>query len=783
MLTKLRQTGLLSSALLPLGLLYLIFNLGYSFAFYHVNSYKLLVGLLGALVLVAWFEGRRDKNAPLASPKGLFVVLALPVLVTLPGALVGGFAENYNFAYELGTGLILWLWGYYAFRAMTGTQGLGDWSAWLGLSLLWVGLWALGQGVGILDSPNLLAGEVKASFGHRNYFASYLIQMLPLFLVLGLPGEGESWADRGRWWFAGLFVLAVLSLWLTQSRAAIVTFGLVALLLVLGFILRLTPKRLKTKLLLLLLGLALLGGTAAATYVARLTPDPVYGSRFEQLFSKRAWIGRIIPWQAATEAILAAPVLGHGLGSSYNLFFTYVDPQTRLYHPERSYNHAHSEPLEFLEEAGLLGLLAYGLMLFWLGRAFWRCLEGGRDQGTKKLALGLGGGLLAFVLHGTVEVAPRMLVAELPFALGAAALLALEAQVVGFSPPSARQAKALPWTNLALWGLAAFLLLPWLVKQNAYYQVLNLPETPGKAQEMEELAKSSNDIYTLDDLLHLEAKLGRLEQMKQMIDRLEALVPNYRDLNYQKAVWASLTGDLGLAKQLALEGQKRDRYYLPNLRLLMSLALESNDYEGFVTQFGLTTRFLLFQNFVIIAFEEESAPILLRPTSFGVELAQSPEGIRIQFDPLWLRQFFDQARALRSAPPGPMERSELMNRIARQVSSNPFFRIEIKEPYLIDEPQIYLLLDRYKTLNQELAQQEDYLRFSLNKDLEQAGPQDRGRIERQYQEKFRQAQADTQAQTRKLEAQLEEKTRFRHFLNKHRFAAAWLSEIQQLYFP
>ncbi len=783
MLTKLRQTGLLSPTLLPLGLLYLGFNLGYSFTFYHVNSYKLLVGLLGALALVVWFEGRKQKADGPLWPQGLFFVLALPVLVTLPGALVGGFAENYNFAYELGTGLVLWLWGYYAFQGMARAKPLADWTGWLGVSLLWVGLWALGQGMGILDSPNLLAGEVKASFGHRNYFASYLIQMLPLFLVLGLPAEGEAWVTKGRPWFVGLFLLGGLSLWLTQSRAAIVTFGLVAFLLALGFVLRLTSKKVKKKLLLLLVGLALLGGAAAATYVSRLTPDPVYGSRFEQLFSKRAWIGRIIPWQAATNAVLAAPVWGHGLGSSYNLFFTYVDPKTRLYHPERSYNHAHSEPLEFLEEAGLLGLLAYGLMLFWLGRAFWRTFLGATDLGTQKLALGLGGGLLAFVLHGVVEVAPRMIVAELPFALGAAALLALEAQVAGPAPASALRAKALPWVNLALWGLAALLLLPWLAKQNAYYNLLNLPETPGKAQEMEELVKSSNDIYTLDDLLHLEAKLGRLEQMKPVMDRLEALIPNYRDLNYQKAVWASLSGDLSLAKQLALEGQKRDRYYLPNLRLLMSLALESNDFEGFATQFGLTTRFLLFQNFVIIAFEEEAAPILLRPTSFGVELAQSPEGIRIKIDPLWLRQFFDQARALRAAPPGPMERSELMNRIARQVSLNPFFHIEIKEPYLIDEPQIYLLLDRYKTANQELAQQEDYLRFSLNKELEQAGPQERGQIERQYQEKFRQAQSESQNQIHKLETQLEQKTLFRHFLNKHRFAAAWLSEIQQLYFP
>ena len=110
------------------------------------------------------------------------------------------------------------------------------------------------------------------------------------------------------------------------------------------------------------------------------------------------------------------PLLGSGLGA-------YADalPPLKRAHGDVRTTHAESDVLELAAEAGLLGLLALGLLAAAMLRAADAQLRSSRDPLRKGLALGAAGGLAALLAHSLVDFNLR-----LPAnALVAAALLAL----------------------------------------------------------------------------------------------------------------------------------------------------------------------------------------------------------------------------------------------------------------------------------------------------------------------------------------------------------------------
>jgi len=774
---------LLKHPLTLLGLCLLGVNLGYSYSFFHINSFKLLVALVLGLVILAGFQLRFSKKTSQRRPTGLLVLLALPLLASIPGAVMNQFGENYNFAYELGSTLIVWVWAYYLFQFLSDTGSYKVWFGWLSVVLLWTGLWGLVQGFGFLIDQNVIAGEVKSNFGHRNYFASYLVLNIPLFVMLVFGYAKKKGMGKLQLWYMLICCLALGVLYLTRTRAASVALGASLWLVFVGYSWFLLKGSLRKKWLSLLLGLALIGVVGVVSYGLSGSADPVYGSRYEQLFSERAWIGRILPWQVAWEATLDAPAFGQGLGSYYNQFFLYQDAETRLYHPERSYNHAHSEPLEILSESGFVGAAVWCLGLFWVGRSVFRALKSETDPFERCIVLGLGGGILASLLQGSFSVAPRMLVSELPFTLHLAALFALEARRQKLAPVGSAEGRNWSVINTLAIGIAGLMLIPWLQRQHQYTLAFPMPETPAQAQFLEKVTEEGKDIYALDHLLHLQARFHRTTEMAQTIKKIDALIPHYRDVDYQKAVWAVLIKKMDLARSYAQKSEEVDRYYLPNLRLLMNIAIETDDFEGFSYQFGLMTRLLLFHKFVIVAFDENAVPIKGVATRLGMEFVPSQGQLEVRFDPAWLRGKYDQIRKVRQSNLTTFEQRQLMEGFTHFVARNPFFRLEIRPDYLAEEAEIFQGLNRYKRINRELGQQESYLRFSMSEDLKKAPAKAEDSIRASYQKRFGKLKAQSKKKLALLETQLDEKAQFYQFINKHKFAAAWLSEWQLLFFP
>ena len=778
--------GLFAQPVWVIGLLFLGFNSFYSYAFYQVNSFKLGLALIFGLLILGHFITHTKSWVPKGA-NSLFLCLFMPILVTLPGALFGGFKTNYNLPYELGGWLLLWVWAYYLFQALNKPESFETWLDWLGISLVLVTLWATLEKAGVLGPGSILAGEVKASFGHRNYFSSYLTLMVPLFFALFMPVL-ESGGKFIRWvwpkkanWYLALFILSAFSLWFAETRAAIA--GTVVALFILGMfqVGLFYPDKYKKKLIILVLILA--GVLVAGLLVYGLNSDNLFGSRLAQLFGKRAWIGRIIPWQAALAALSDSPVLGHGLGSSYNLFFSFVDPASRLYHHERSYNHTHSEVLEFLAEGGMLA--AFSLLLTWalVFRALWRVLKESKDPNHCRLALGLGGAVLAFWIHASFSVAPRMMVARLPWALTLALVFALEAQLKAQPKLSVKEIRGFGLLNGLSWIAAASLLIPWLVGQYQFMLFQSLPSNRANLERFEPIAYQSGDMYALDFLVHAQAEKQMLPQMQKTIKIIESKIPHYRNLDYQKAVLALYLGKPELARKQAQEAQRFDRYDTPTIRLLLSLAIEENDLEAFTYQFGLLTKRLLYRNFVVVAFDEDKVIFERGATSEGISFKPLGEGLRVNVDLFWLNQLLSKARALRQEQPSEAEKGKTLNELAQWLAQNSFFRLEIKPEQMAHEAEVYAMLDQYRQLSAQFQREKEFIDFSLSEELRSYGQAGAKGSQARHQEKLAQAQAKFESEKSRLETQLNEYSEFRHFLDKHKFAGEWLSEIGHLYFP
>jgi len=393
-------------------LVFLLVNTSTSHAFYHVNSYKIVLMILG-LTIVAL------RNTPILPPVAsntvpwkIWFILSIPLLATVPGLILHKGSTNYNLVYELVTNLVLFLWVIYLYRSVNHESDFSLLLFFIGLAIIFNGTWSVLEKTGFHPLGTAESVRfVKATFGHRNYFSGFLIILLPAILIFAVPDgllrpetESNKQPSRTYQFYIVVFLLGCLSLILAQTRAAIAAFG-IALALVCYLYIHFFASRSWRKWLLIIYGAILLIGATLA-FTVLLFPELFLGNRFAQLFTIRAWLGRRLAWETAINAISASPLAGYGLGSSYNLFFTFVDPDARLFHHEHSYNHAHSEILEFVQEGGIIGLVAFILFWGWLIRRLIRLMKHPDISPIGlKLLIGICGGFTAFHIHGSFSVA------------------------------------------------------------------------------------------------------------------------------------------------------------------------------------------------------------------------------------------------------------------------------------------------------------------------------------------------------------------------------------------
>jgi O-antigen ligase len=241
---------------------------------------------------------------------------------------------------------------------------------------------------------------VSGTFINRNYFAGYLLMVIPLSMGLFfsreamLKSRATSWRHRlslldGKTLLVGFgVVVMILGLLFSASRM-----GILSLLLSFSFITLLfrDPRRGKrfSKTSVLILSLALLWGVWIGL-------DAVIRPFFNvgEDLKSRSEI-----WANTFKIIQDFPTLGSGLGT-----FGMIFPMYRTLHIRRLVTHAENDFLQLSSEVGLVGV---GLLVILFIFLFFKAVSGIRSlsHSTSERYVGIGGlvGILALMFHSLVE--------------------------------------------------------------------------------------------------------------------------------------------------------------------------------------------------------------------------------------------------------------------------------------------------------------------------------------------------------------------------------------------
>jgi hypothetical protein len=304
--------------------------------------------------------------------------------------------------------------------------------------------------------------------------------------------------------------------------------------------------------------------------------------RFGLLLRKETWWPRLVPWQAAWDAFLSAPFFGHGLGSSYQLFFEYVDPDSRLFSSNRSYNHVHNELLQVLQEGGIFGLVVY--LGFWiipmlLGVRF--VLNSHNTVELRLMLAAIISGLLAYHIHGLFSVAPRMISSRLiAYSLLAFLFATLFQGSRDIETPVLRK-RFLAVILIFIVISMLVLLTPFLQAQYQYSKTLI--GLDGE-KNLSQLADDFDDIYILEAAAKEAFESKEVGQLLAITKKASEIFPYYREMDAYRAYAFYWSGDTEAAYQLAMNHQKRDEYSAIANTLLLAIAIERESESDFLLQ-------------------------------------------------------------------------------------------------------------------------------------------------------------------------------------------------------
>jgi O-antigen ligase len=242
--------------------------------------------------------------------------------------------------------------------------------------------------------------SVAGTFISRNYFAGYLLMVIPLSIGFLLSREEfQSFRFRGwRNWLPSLHgktlligfgaMVMILSLFFSASRMGITSL-LFSFILIVILLRSVHGEKKMSRVPILILVLALF-------WAAWIGLDVTINRFFEVTESFEA---RWTMWMNTFRIVKDFPLLGSGLGT-----FAQVFPRYRTFHVIGLASHAENDFLQLASEAGLIGM---GLLLILFVSFFYKALSGIRSisRGDPGRYIGIGGlvGILALMLHSTVE--------------------------------------------------------------------------------------------------------------------------------------------------------------------------------------------------------------------------------------------------------------------------------------------------------------------------------------------------------------------------------------------
>ncbi len=229
-------------------------------------------------------------------------------------------------------------------------------------------------GIGRIQVPKM--GRVFATFGNPNFFASFLVGLIPLCFA-------EFYRYKKLWKLV-LILPMLTALYYTGTRGA--WLGLACAIVFLGIF--------RSKKIVIFIALFLIFGW----------------------FSRSQWMRqtqRLLIWRDTLKMTVAKPVFGVGLGRFHIEFPAYASKELLAIFPQGKFivNYAHNEFLELLAETGIAG---FGLYIWFLIIFYYTALKNrGESYERKKVNLGAVCGVTAILIHSFVSVNMRFAVSSI----------------------------------------------------------------------------------------------------------------------------------------------------------------------------------------------------------------------------------------------------------------------------------------------------------------------------------------------------------------------------------
>src|SRR5579864_1659914 len=221
-------------------------------------------------------------------------------------------------------------------------------------------------------------GRITSFLEHYNGLAAYINLVVPFCLVFALRGADQTLRTLSRWCLA----LASVALLLTQSRGGLLAYA--AMLMVSAYLLA-PDRKIRVRRLAVVLVVCVLAAAVAGFFFQRLGEIDDYTA-----------VSRLAIWGGAFTVFARAPALGAGFGNLRPLMGGLLGL------PEGWMGDAHNLYLELLAESGLVGFMAFAVLIVYALRAARRCMRQSRDEFAWLIGIAVFAAVCGMLVHGTV---------------------------------------------------------------------------------------------------------------------------------------------------------------------------------------------------------------------------------------------------------------------------------------------------------------------------------------------------------------------------------------------
>ncbi len=214
-------------------------------------------------------------------------------------------------------------------------------------------------------------GFPTGSFPFPNDFSAWILVLLIPALAMLIYGFAGIYARFG----LGFFSIGLLHLlFLANTRGAWLGFA-ASLALIINL------KKIKFLLIFFLLILAIL------PFLPKQKINDIFGTSSSR--------DRISMWRTGWDIFLEHPIIGNGMNTFFGKFMEFREDEAR----GKMGSYAHNGFLQIAADTGIIGLTVFLALILRVFHGAFRFIRSCEDRFYRPLALGLSGGLLAFLVH------------------------------------------------------------------------------------------------------------------------------------------------------------------------------------------------------------------------------------------------------------------------------------------------------------------------------------------------------------------------------------------------